>query len=68
MPPNFYYDQQDWLEVAAARHGFTWSALRPEAVCGFAAGNPMNLMMAIAVYACRSRSRASPARGPLSTR
>jgi nucleoside-diphosphate-sugar epimerase len=51
MPPNFYYDQQDWLEVAAARHGFTWSALRPEAVCGFAAGNPMNLMMAIAVYA-----------------
>jgi nucleoside-diphosphate-sugar epimerase len=51
MPPNFYYDQQDWLEAAAARHGFTWSALRPEAVCGFAAGNPMNLMMAIAVYA-----------------
>jgi nucleoside-diphosphate-sugar epimerase len=51
MPPNFYYDQQDWLEAAAARHGFTWSALRPEAVCGFAVGNPMNLMMAIAVYA-----------------
>ena len=51
MPPNFYYDQQDWLESAAARHGFTWSALRPEAVCGFAVGNPMNLMMAIAVYA-----------------
>jgi nucleoside-diphosphate-sugar epimerase len=51
MPPNFYYDQQDWLHGAAARHGFTWSALRPEAVCGFAVGNPMNLMMAIAVYA-----------------
>jgi nucleoside-diphosphate-sugar epimerase len=51
MPPNFYYDQQDWLEAAADQHGFTWSALRPEAVCGFAVGNPMNLMMAIAVYA-----------------
>jgi nucleoside-diphosphate-sugar epimerase len=51
MPPNFYYSQQDWLEEAAARGGFTWSALRPEAVCGFALGNPMNLTMAIAVYA-----------------
>jgi nucleoside-diphosphate-sugar epimerase len=51
MPPNFYYDQQDWLQAAAERHGFSWSALRPEAVCGFAVGNPMNLMMAIAVYA-----------------
>jgi nucleoside-diphosphate-sugar epimerase len=51
MPPNFYYDQQDWLQAAAERYGFSWSALRPEAVCGFAVGNPMNLMMAIAVYA-----------------
>ncbi|MDT5356465.1 MAG: hypothetical protein QOJ56_4997 [Mycobacterium sp.] len=51
MPPNFYYSQQDWLEDAATRDGFTWSALRPEAVCGFALGNPMNLTMAIAVYA-----------------
>jgi nucleoside-diphosphate-sugar epimerase len=51
MPPNFYYDQQDWLRTAAARGGFGWSALRPEAVCGFAVGNPMNLTMAIAVYA-----------------
>jgi nucleoside-diphosphate-sugar epimerase len=51
MPPNFYYAQQDWLEAAAVEDGFTWSALRPEAVCGFAVGNPMNLAMAIAVYA-----------------
>jgi len=36
---------------AAARGDFAWSALRPEAVCGFAVGNPMNLTMAIAVYA-----------------
>jgi nucleoside-diphosphate-sugar epimerase len=51
MPLNFYYSQQDWLEEAATRDGFAWSALRPEAVCGFALGNPMNLTMAIAVYA-----------------
>ncbi|QUQ66055.1 SDR family oxidoreductase [Kutzneria sp. CA-103260] len=51
LPPNFYYDQQDWLEAAAGRHGFGWSALRPEAVIGYALGNPMNLGMAITVYA-----------------
>ena len=51
MPPNFYYDQQDWLAQFAIDADFTWSALRPEAVCGFAVGNPMNLTMAIAVYA-----------------
>jgi nucleoside-diphosphate-sugar epimerase len=39
MPPNFYYNQQDWLEEAAVRGDFAWSALRPEAVCGFAVGN-----------------------------
>jgi nucleoside-diphosphate-sugar epimerase len=51
MPPNFYYDQEDWLRAESAQRGWSWSALRPEAVCGFAVGNPMNLTMAIAVYA-----------------
>jgi nucleoside-diphosphate-sugar epimerase len=51
LPPNFYYDQQDWLESAAAKYGFGWSALRPEAVIGYALGNPMNLGLAITVYA-----------------
>ncbi len=51
MPPNFYYDQEDWLRATSAQRPWTWSALRPEAVCGFAVGNPMNLTMAIAVYA-----------------
>jgi nucleoside-diphosphate-sugar epimerase len=51
MPPNFYYAQHDWLARTAPDYGFTWSALRPQVVCGFAVGNPMNLSMAIAVYA-----------------
>jgi nucleoside-diphosphate-sugar epimerase len=51
MPPNFYYDQEDWLRELAASSPWTWSALRPEAVCGFAVGTPMNLTMVIAVYA-----------------
>jgi nucleoside-diphosphate-sugar epimerase len=55
MPPNFYYDQEDWLRATSAQRPWTWSALRPEAVCGFAVGNPMNLTMAIAVYAAICR-------------
>jgi nucleoside-diphosphate-sugar epimerase len=64
LPPNFYYDQQDWLEAASAASragaggeeaGWTWSALRPEAVSGFSLGTPMNLVMAIAVYAAICR-------------
>lgn len=51
MPPNFYYDQQDWLEAAAGRYGFDWTALRPDVTIGFALGSPMNLGTAIAVYA-----------------
>ncbi len=63
MPPNFYYDQEDLLRArGAGRWSFT--ALRPEAVCGFAVGNPMNLAMVIAVYAALSRELGLPLRFP----
>ena len=49
--PNFYYAQMD--EILARQRGrkWTWSSARPHAICGFATGNPMNLVMVIAVYA-----------------
>ncbi len=63
MPPNFYYDQEDLLRArGAGRWSFT--ALRPEAVCGFGVGNPMNLAMVIAVYAVLSRELGLPLRFP----
>jgi nucleoside-diphosphate-sugar epimerase len=64
MPPNFYYDMQDWLTGAAA--GQSWDALvlRPDVVCGFAIGNPMNLAMVIAVYASISKALGLPLRFP----
>ncbi len=64
MPPNFYYDQQDWLLATAA--GRPWEAviLRPDVVCGFAVGNPMNLAMVIAVYASISKRLGLPLRFP----
>lgn len=60
MPPNFYYDQQDRIAARAAKGGWTWSAARPHAICGPVVGNPMNLLMVIAVYASISRELGMP--------
>ncbi len=49
MPPNFYYDQEDYLRERARRGGWTWTSVRPSGICGFATGNPMNLSTALAV-------------------
>jgi hypothetical protein len=56
MPPNFYYDQQDFLGGFQKGKRWTWSVGRPHAVCGFSTGGPMNLTLAIAVNAnvCKS--------------
>ena len=64
MPPDFYYDMQDWLFDSA--QGQPWDAvvLRPDVVCGFAIGNPMNLAMVIAVYASISKALGLPLRFP----
>jgi len=51
LPPNFYYDLQDWIVERSRGKRWSWSAPRPHAVIGFALGNPMNLSTVIAVYA-----------------
>jgi nucleoside-diphosphate-sugar epimerase len=50
---NFYFDQQDRLAARAdASAGrWTWSAVRPHAVCGFSLASPMNLVLVLATYA-----------------
>ena len=64
MPPNFYYEQEDLLRARQQGKRWHFTALRPEAVCGFALGNPMNLAMVIAVYAAISRELGLPLRFP----
>ena len=64
MPPDFYYDQEDYLRSRSQQTGWTWTALRPSAVCGFAVGNPMNLLTAIAMYAVISKELGLPLRFP----
>ena len=62
--PNFYYDQQDLLELRAERDGFSYSIFRPEAVCGIAPGNPLNLFLIIAAYGAICRELGMPMRFP----
>lgn len=64
MPPNFYHDQLEWVIAHQKGKAWRWSSARPHAVCGFAKGNPMNLVMAIAVYAAISKALGLPLRFP----
>jgi nucleoside-diphosphate-sugar epimerase len=64
MPPNFYYDQEDLLLQRQPGTSWTWTIHRPEAVCGYSEGSPMNLGMTIAVYAAISKALDLPLRFP----
>lgn len=64
MPPEFNVDQQQFLENRQSGKQWTWSAMRPSVVCGFALGTPMNLVNAIAVYASISKRLGLPLRFP----
>ncbi|SFF17461.1 Nucleoside-diphosphate-sugar epimerase [Paenibacillus catalpae] len=64
MPPEFNVDQQQFLEKRQPGSSWTWSALRPSVVAGFALGNPMNLAMVIAIYASMSKELGLPLRFP----
>jgi nucleoside-diphosphate-sugar epimerase len=51
LPPNFYYDQWDYLVERQKGKRWTYSSARPHAISGFATGNHSNLTMVIAIYA-----------------
>jgi nucleoside-diphosphate-sugar epimerase len=52
------------LEQRQKGKAWTWSAIRPSVVGGFALGNPMNLAMVIGVYAAISKELRLPLRFP----
>ncbi|MFZ5676765.1 MAG: SDR family oxidoreductase [Pseudomonadota bacterium] len=64
MPPEFNIDQQRFLEGRQQSKAWSWSAMRPSVVGGVALGNPMNLVVAIAVYASLSKELGLPLRFP----
>ncbi|HET9373701.1 MAG TPA: SDR family oxidoreductase [Chthoniobacterales bacterium] len=67
IPPNFYYNQEDYLKEQSKGKAWSWSALRPSSICGFAVGNPMNMATVIAVYAVLCKEMGLPLRFPGST-
>lgn len=64
LPPNFYYDQQDWLVERQRGKRWSWSALRPHCIMGFAAGSPMSHLTGLSIYAAISRELGLPLRWP----
>jgi nucleoside-diphosphate-sugar epimerase len=64
MPPEFNVDQQALLESRQRGKAWSWSALRPSVVCGFALGNPMNLAVSVAVYGAMCKELGVPMRFP----
>jgi nucleoside-diphosphate-sugar epimerase len=64
MLPNFYHTQESWLRDFQAGKPWSWSVSRPQTVCGFATGNPMNLAVGLAVYAAISKELGLPLRYP----
>lgn len=64
LPPTFYYAQEDWLRERSKGHGWTWSALRPQLVTGYALQSPNNGIAVIGVYAAVCRELGLPLRFP----
>jgi nucleoside-diphosphate-sugar epimerase len=57
--PNFFLDQEDYVQELGAKHGFTYTALRPQLVTGPTPG-ALNVLPAIGVYAAIQREKGEP--------
>jgi nucleoside-diphosphate-sugar epimerase len=64
MPPDFYFDQIDWLTGHQRGKRWSWTELRPHTLCGFSPGTTMSIMPVIAVYASISKAFGLPLRFP----
>jgi nucleoside-diphosphate-sugar epimerase len=64
MPPDFYFDQIDWLTHFQRGKKWSFTELRPQTLCGFAPGTAMSILPAIAVYAAISKELGLPLRFP----
>ena len=56
---NFFFDQQDYIREMGAKHGFTYTVLRPQLVTGDIPG-ALNVLPAIGVYAAIRREKGEP--------
>lgn len=56
---NFFFDQEDYVRDVGAKHGFAYTALRPQLVTGETEG-ALNVLPAIGVYAAIRREKGEP--------
>lgn len=64
LAPNFYYAQEDLLRARGDAGALEWAILRPDVVVGDIAGNPMNIVMVMGVFAALSKAAGLPMRFP----
>jgi nucleoside-diphosphate-sugar epimerase len=57
---NFYWQQEDMVRERQAKGAWTYTVLRPQIVLGNALASPMNVMIAIGVYAAILREQGLP--------
>jgi len=57
--PNFFLDQEEYVAEMGAKHGFSYTALRPQLVTGPTPG-ALNVLPAIGVYAAIQRAKGEP--------
>ena len=62
--PNFYWPQEDLVRERANAGGWRYTVLRPQIVCGLALGSPMNMTLAIGVFAAIAKAMGEPLRFP----
>ncbi|MPZ41974.1 MAG: NAD(P)H-binding protein [Betaproteobacteria bacterium] len=53
---DFYYSEEDCVRARARGKRWTWTAVRPHSVCGYARGNPLNLAVALGIYGSLARA------------
>jgi len=57
---DFYYAEEDLVRGRQTGRPWTWTAVRPHSVCGYAEGNPMNLAVVLALYGAMLKELGRP--------
>ena len=57
---NFYWYQEDFVKQQQAGKSWHWTILRPQTIFGFALDAPLNILLAMAVFAVIRRAEGLP--------
>ena len=60
MPPDFYYELEDYVAARQRGKSWTWSVSRPDVICDFRPGRARNAISSISVYAAICKELSLP--------